>query len=74
MCYPVCVMMRIKEPMLIIKKSTVAHGNGFPLLLSDWSFTICPMPYDHKQNVLSVSLNKTFPSLCTDIGLSIYCN
>ena len=23
-------------------------GNGFPLLLSEWSFTICPTPYNRK--------------------------
>ena len=32
-----------------------------PISLSEWSFTICQTPYNHK-NVLSVSLNKTFPS------------
>ena len=34
---------------------------GF-LSLSEWSFTICPTPYNRKYNVLSVSLNKIFPS------------
>ena len=33
---------------------------GF-LSLSEWSFTICPTPYNRK-NVLSASLNKIFPS------------
>ena len=27
---------------------------------SEWSFSICPMPYNRKQNVLSASLNKSF--------------
>ena len=27
------------------------------------TFTICPTPYNHKQNVFSASLNKTFPFL-----------
>ena len=35
---------------------------GFPLSLSEWSFTICSTPYNRKQNVLSASLNKTFHS------------
>ena len=30
------VMVHIKEPLLLIEKST------------EWSFTICPMPYNHK--------------------------
>ena len=34
---------------------------GF-LLLSEWSFTICPTAYNRKYNVLSASLNQTFPS------------
>ena len=45
MCYPVCGMMHIKEPLLLIGKS---GGSGFPLLLSVWSFTICPAPYIRK--------------------------
>ena len=38
---------------------------GFPLSLCERSFTICLTPYyayNRKTNVLSVSLNKTFPS------------
>ena len=63
MCHPVCGMMHIKEPLLLIGKSSPCGGSGFPLSLSEWSFTICLMPYDRKlKNVLSASLNKTFPS------------
>ena len=40
MCYPVCGMMVIKEPLLLIGSSR------FPLSLSEWSFTICLMPYN----------------------------
>ena len=29
--------------------------------------TICLMPYNHKYNVLSISLNKPFPSFFFDI-------
>ena len=61
MYYPVCGMVHIKQPLLLIKNSSPCDGSRFPLLLSEWSFTICPMPYNHKYNVLSASLNKTLP-------------
>ena len=38
-------------------------GSGFPFSLSEWSLTICLTPYNHRQRVLSASLNKTFLSL-----------
>ena len=62
MHYPVCGMMHIKEPLLLIGKSSLCGGSGFPLSLSEWSFTICVMPYNRKYNVFSVSLNKIFSS------------
>ena len=55
-----CGMMHIKEPLLLIGKRSPCGGSRFHLSLSEWSFTICLMPYNHK-NVLSASLNKTFP-------------
>ena len=58
MCYPVCGMVHIKEPLLLLVKSSVCGGSGFPFSLSEWSLT----PYNRKQNVFSASLNKTFPS------------
>ena len=67
MCYPVCGMMHIKEPLLLIGKSSPYGGSGFPLSLSEWSFTICITPYNRKYNVLSASLNKTFPSFLIDV-------
>ena len=48
MCYPVCGMVHIKEPLLLIGKSSPCGGSGFPLSLSVWSFTICPTPYNRK--------------------------
>ena len=30
MCYPVCGMMHIKEPLLLIGKSSQCGGSGFP--------------------------------------------
>ena len=45
MYYPVCGIMYIKEPLLLIGNS---GGSGFSLSLSEWSFTICPTLYNHK--------------------------
>ena len=53
-------MGHIKEPLLLIGKSSLCGSSRFPLLLSEWSFTICPTPYNRKYNVLSASLNLTF--------------
>ena len=38
----------IKEPLLLIGKSSPCGGSGFPLSLSAWYFTICPTPYNRK--------------------------
>ena len=38
MCYPVCGMMHIKEPLLLIRRPS-GHSR-FPLSLSEWSFTM----------------------------------
>ena len=48
MCYPVCVMVHIKEPLLLIRKSSLCGGCGFPFSLSEWSLTICLTPYNRK--------------------------
>ena len=65
MCYPVCGMVHIKEPLLLIGKSSPCGGSRFPLSLFDWSFIINLKPYNHKYNVLSVSLNKHFLPSCS---------
>ena len=47
MYYPVCGMLHIKEPLLLIGKSRPwSGGSGFPPKLSEWSFTIRLMPYN----------------------------
>ena len=49
MCYHVCGLMHIKDPLLLIEKSSpYSDGSGFPLSLSEWSFTICLTPYSRK--------------------------
>ena len=48
MCYPVCGMMHIKEPLLLIDKSSLCGGSWFPFSLSEWSLTICLTPYNRK--------------------------
>ena len=68
MCYPVYGMVHIKEPLLLIGKSSLCGGSGFPFSLSECSLTICLTPY----NVLSASLNKTFPSFLLKQYLYIY--
>ena len=55
-CYPVCGMVHIKESLI------VAHVAAVGFLFCWVVFTICLTPYNHKYNVLSMSLNKTFPS------------
>ena len=40
MCYPVCGMAHRKEPLLLIDKSSLCGGSGFPFSLSEWSLTI----------------------------------
>ena len=44
MCYPVCGMVHIKELLLLIDKSSLCGGSGFPFSLSEWSLTICLTP------------------------------
>ena len=46
-CYPVCGMVHIKEPLLLIRKSG-PRSSRFPFSLSEWSFTICLTPYNRK--------------------------
>ena len=48
MCHPVCGMVYIKEPLLLIGKSSPCGSSRFPLSLSEWSFTICLTPYNRK--------------------------
>ena len=44
---PVCGVVHIKDPLLLIGKSSPCGNSGFPLSLSEWSFTICLTPYNH---------------------------
>ena len=62
MCNPVCGMVHIKEPLLLIGKSSPCGGSGFPLSLSEWSFTICPTPYNRKIKCVECVVKETFPS------------
>ena len=47
-CVILCEMVHIKEPLLLIDKSSLCGGGGFPFLLSEWSLTICLTPYNRK--------------------------
>ena len=70
MCYPACGMVHIKEPLLLIGKSSLCGGSRFPHSLSEWSFTICVTSYN--QNVLSASLNKIFPSFLSNCYITLF--
>ncbi len=48
MYYPVSGMVHIKEPLLLVVKSSPWGGSRFPISLSEWSFTICLTPYNRK--------------------------
>ena len=75
MCYPVYGMVHIKELLLLIGKRSPCGGSGFPLSLSEWSFTICLTPYNRKYNVLNASLNNTIPSfLISGRGVTHWCS
>ena len=45
---PVCGMRHMKELLLLMGKSSPYGRSGFPLSLSEWSFTVCPTPYNRK--------------------------
>ena len=48
MCCPVRGMVHIKDPLLLIAKSSPCGSNRFSLSLSECAFTICPKSYIHK--------------------------
>ena len=48
MCCPVCRIVHIKEPLLLMGKSSICDCSGSPFSLSEWSFTICPTPHNQK--------------------------
>ena len=49
MCYPVCGMVHIKEPLLLFGMSNPCGGSGFPLL----DFISCPPLKRRWQNLLN---------------------
>ena len=53
-----------KTTLLLIRKSSLCGGSGFPLSLSEWSFTIYVWRHItvNKMCSLSASLNTIFPS------------
>ena len=62
LCYPVCGMVHIKEPLVLVGKCIPCGSRGF---LS--RYVNGPLPYVRRhitvnKNVMSASLNKTFPS------------
>ena len=47
-CIKGCGMVHIKEPLLLIDKSSLCGGSGFLFSLSEWSLTICLTPYNRR--------------------------
>ena len=42
LCFPVCGMVYVKDPFLLVGNiNPYSSSNGFPLSLSEWSFTTC---------------------------------
>ena len=64
MCHPVCGMMHIKEPLLLIGKRSPCGGSGFLLSLSEWSFTICLKPYN-RQAAVSNKISNLITCFCS---------
>ena len=56
MCYPVCGMMHIKEPLLLIGKSSPYGGSGFPLCLCI-CLSVCLSIYLYMSIYLSIYLH-----------------
>ena len=48
LCYPVCGMVHIKEPLLLIVKCSPCGSSRFPLSLSERPVIICPTPINRK--------------------------
>ena len=64
MCYPVCVMMHIKEHLLLIGKSSLCMWRQrVSFSLSEWSLTICVTPYKIKCVECVVKLKYFLPSI-----------
>ena len=55
MCYPLCGMVHIKEPLLLIDKSSLCGGSRLPFSLSEWSLTICLTPYNRRLKVFFIA-------------------
>ena len=47
-CSTVITALVVYKPLLLIGKSSLCGGSGFPLSLSEWSLTICLTPYNRK--------------------------
>ena len=47
-CIILSGLVHIKEPLLLIDKSSLCGNSGFPFSLSEWSLTICLTPYNRR--------------------------
>ena len=80
MCYPVCEMVQTKDPSLLIKKSSLYGGSGFPLSLPEWCNKGCGMCYDicemmHiKEPLLLIGKSSPCGGSGFPLSLSEWCN
>ena len=47
MSYPIYGIVHIKEPLLLIGKSSICGGSRFPLTERSFTIHVCPMLYNH---------------------------
>ena len=72
-------MVHIKEPLQLIGKSSPCGGSWLTLSLNEWSFTMCPTPYNRKlKNVFKLlSLGKNnniiIKKICKQAALRLVC-
>ena len=59
-----------KRTLAANQKSSPCEGSGFPLSLSECSFTICLTPHKRKQNVLSHNCLRHFSQATVSIKIS----
>ena len=71
MCYPVCRMVHIKEPLLLIGNSSPCGDSGFPISLSEWSFTMPDALYTVFTRRYVARVDKSHPLIALNSQFSV---